>query len=127
MLIIKLWDSNCYLTYEDMNRIENNVKECYELIFGNSDVITIKNNRTYSSVDTVSDMNRIEGIVKKMADTIQSSYAISPKTNWIGNESISYKDINRIEQNINTIYNIYNGQIKEAPYSCDYNYAGLYF
>ena len=62
-MIIKKWVSTDYLNYDDMNRIETNINTLYDLVLeidSTASVPTIVTNRTYTSIDTVSSLNRIE-------------------------------------------------------------------
>lgn len=109
-MIIKKWTSNDYLNYEDMNRIENNIDTLYDLVLeidATATVPTIINNRTYSSIDTVSSLNRIESNIANIDNyyPIQVNYWQEPKTSWKAWDIISYMDLNRIESNIEAIYN----------------------
>lgn len=135
-MIIKKWVSTDYLNYDDMNRIETNINTLYDLVLeidSTASVPTIVTNRTYTSIDTVSSLNRIESNIANIDNyyPIQNFYWDTPKTNWKAWDSITYMDLNRIEGNIEAIYNtlcnyldhkadiIYVGQIyaKEDKYN----------
>lgn len=108
-MIIKNYAFNSYLNYDDLNRIEDNIKECYSLVFGEENLsnVSIRNDRDNTTYDTCNDFNRIEKNIKKMMDSIENPYYEKIKTTWKDYDIISYKDLNRIENAIKYIYEFY--------------------
>lgn len=106
-MVIRNWTNTDYLNCEELNRIESNIAECYMLAYGDITDLNVVTDRGYSYIDTVSSFNRIEKLIDDLSkDKIQVKYWDSLKTNWKAFDSLSYKDLNRIEQNIEYIYNI---------------------
>lgn len=103
-MVVRLYDQNSYLSATDLNRIEENIYTCYNLVFGEG--VPVTNVRTFTDILTAEDLNRIEGSILDMWKLTQDAYE-KPKTNWKAGDSISYVDLNRIEMNIKAIYETY--------------------
>lgn len=101
------WISTDYLTYTDLNRIENNIIEARNLIATYDTTPLSSSNKTdweTKSIVFYENLNRIEQNIKYLIDRCLAIVTDSPKTTWIS-EEINYIDINRIEQNILDCYN----------------------
>lgn len=114
------WNSQDYFNPEILNKIENNTIEIANLIkqLLGTDVSPDSpiTNRDYSSIEFADGYNRIEGNIKKVSDALPLEGMIAPKTTWIVEDSISYRDINRMETNISILYNLLKPNVDAIKY-----------
>ena len=125
-MIIRLYDQNSYLSATDINRIEENMQTCYGLVFDKS--IQETSVKTFSDILTPGVLNRIESTILEMQMASQSMGVYEkPKTDWKVGDSISYLDLNRIEQNLKFIYEFYSESSAEVLYPGDNKYLAQQF
>ncbi|KRQ86062.1 hypothetical protein ABG79_02194 [Caloramator mitchellensis] len=115
------WTSEDYYNAEDLNRVENNIKEL-ETIFKTlnpnftlfDNVVT---NRNYAHIEFVESLNRIEDLINSIRNAFTTTpNFIEPKTNWQHLDSFSYIDANRLEQNLKDLYEYINKAIDNLQY-----------
>lgn len=123
------WTSNDYYNAEDLNRVENNIKELEQIYqFLNSQFKLsqiIKSDRSYNSIEFADSLNRIESLIKEIKDAfITPPNFITPKTNWQALDAFSSIDANRLEQNLFLLYKYINNTINNLQY-CGISTCGI--
>jgi hypothetical protein len=108
MIVKTNWSPNDYLNYEDWNRIIGNVKTICTM--GNYTGFTLEDNNTYACVIDFFQLNAIEQALKELNKVVQIKYWEEPKVDWKAFDTISYKDLNRIESHTYNIYNVLSGK-----------------
>jgi len=122
------WNSSDYVNYQDFNRIESNTNEIREKFVKHGypiPTLTIKTNRISTSIDYLSDMNRIEQNVDMIrANTFTPSgyieYLLWFYKTWYRSSALSFSDLNRIETNLELLNNIADG------IEANMKYPGMY-
>lgn len=101
------WAPLDYLNYGDLNRIERNTKYIAQYLAGlqyNIQIGTTKTGRDVTSIDLLSDINRIENNV----EAIKTGFLIPPnyqgKKTWTIGMGFDYSDMNRLETNLSLLY-----------------------
>lgn len=115
------WSSADYYNPEDLNRVEEAIKETAQLI---KDLLGIDvgleptvTNRDYSRIEYAEDLNRIERNIEKLF-VLDIQGLIGMKTNWgaVEPESFSYVDANRLEHNLSLLYPIFDKNSRNINY-----------
>lgn len=113
------WTSEDYINYEDFNRIINNINTINCLIGYFKNIKILKEDIESINMKTIPFaffFNEIEESIKELSQNGYLNIEFEePKTDWISNEPISYKDINRIERNIKILYEYYRYNIDSIP------------
>ncbi|KLU65734.1 hypothetical protein DEAC_c23640 [Desulfosporosinus acididurans] len=113
------WKPTDYFNYTDFNRIEGNVEEIASLLFicGFSLSLVIVTTRDYSTIDFYDSLNRIESNVQALVDCYGVAPAnwIEPKTDWTFDVPFSNVDTNRMESNLNGLYQLVKSSVIEYP------------
>lgn len=97
------WVATDYLNFDDLNRIENNIKYLsdYINIFMTSPTIsTSVLTRDKFYIEFFTGLNRIESDILALKLYTPFMAWVEPKTNWIELDSINYIDLNRMENDI---------------------------
>lgn len=118
------WGPDDYYNAEDFNRVENNtlevVKLINELLGSDIKLEPVVTNRNYSSIEFPDSLNRIERNIEK--DSSLNLNGIVPmKTTWKVGDSFSYRDANRLENNLYIIYSLLIKNIGNVPYCGTFN------
>ena len=118
------WGPDDYYNAEDFNRVENNtlevVKLINELLGSDIKLEPVVTNRNYSSIEFPDSLNRIERNIEK--DSSLNLNGIVPmKTTWKVGDSFSYRDANRLENNLYIIYSLLIKNIGNVPYCGIFN------
>lgn len=99
--------STDYYNYSDFNRVENNINEVRNYL--NSiqypiPSIPVVTNRTNTSIDYVSSINRIENNIKTLCTNFVYPPGFIAVKTWSNLLGFSHSDANRLEVNINALY-----------------------
>lgn len=106
------WTEDDYYNAEDLNRVENNTKVVANML-GVLIEETITN-RDYSSLLFAENLNRIERNIEVL-NVINIEWQ-KMKINWMDGEPFNYKDANRLEVNLNNLYNLLNRNLRAQKY-----------
>ena len=116
------WDNTDYINFGDTDRIEENTEYLYDefvAIGYISAITTFTYPRTVTSFDFFDDWNRIENNILAIKDaTWEPLVWTTPQVNWASvQQSFSFVDTNRIEQNLLYLYEMLNN-IKDGLLKC---------
>lgn len=118
------WGPDDYYNAEDFNRIENNTLEVAklinELLGSDVDLEPIVTNRDYTSIEFADSLNRIERNIEKVSN-LNLNGIVSMKTTWKVGDNFSYKDANRLENNLSIIYSLLIKNVGNVPYCGGFN------
>lgn len=117
------WTSLDYYNYGDLNRIENNTAEVaafLESIQYQVPELTVVTNRDKKSIDFISSINRVENNIEQLKDAFIAPPGYQGKKTWTVKKGFSYKDANRLENNLKLIYE-WAHRVKE-----NYRYCGTF-
>lgn len=118
------WGPDDYYNAEDFNRVENNTLEVAKLIneLLGSDVKLepIVTDRDYSSIEFPDSLNRIERNIQKDSN-LNLNGIVPMKTTWKVGDKFSYKDANRLENNLYIIYSLLIKNVGNVPYCGSFN------
>jgi len=118
------WTSFDYYNYGDLNRIENNTAEVaafLESIQYQVPELTVVTNRDKKSIDFISSINRVENNIEQLKDAFIAPPGYQGKETWTVKKGFSYKDANRLENNLKLIYE-WAHRVKE-----NYRYCGTFY
>lgn len=116
------WTPTDYYNAEDMNRVEHNTVAVAELVrlFAPVSNLAIVDNRDMSHIEFADSLNRVEQNLFTLAKRYIPVGWIAPKTNWRANDAFNYQDANRLECNVNLLYQYYWGN------NLNFKYCGNY-
>lgn len=104
------WVSSDEINYTDFNRIESNILELHAYLtsLGYTIPIPISTNtsRTYSSIDFLSSINRIENNLENIKLASISPIGYVGKKTWVVGLGFDFNDANRLEGNTKTLYDL---------------------
>ena len=117
------WNSNDEYNFDDLNRVENNTAEVaafLESIQYKVPPLTVVTNRDKKSIDFISSINRVENNIEQLKDAFITPPGYQGKETWTVKKGFSYKDANRLENNLKLIYE-WAHRVKES-----YRYSGTF-
>ena len=101
------WKSTDYLNCTDLNRVENNTEYIAQYLVNLNYAVpigTVVKNRTMASLDFISSINRIEENIDIIKNSFLSPPGWQEKKTWSLGKGFSYKDANRLENNLDILY-----------------------
>jgi hypothetical protein len=101
------WTPNDTYNADDLNRVENNTAEVaafLESIQYKVPPLTVVTNRDNKSIDFISSINRVENNIEQLKDAFIAPPGYQGKKTWTVKKGFSYKDANRLENNLKLIY-----------------------
>jgi LysM repeat protein len=114
------WKPTDYLDFEQMNRMESTIQilkdaaQAYGNVSFSFEILTA---RTETHIEWADSFNRIEEGILTIAKFFNLENSIeTPKTDWKALQSVSYIDMNRIENNILDIYKFVHGNLSLVKY-----------
>lgn len=118
------WSPSDYINFGDWNRIESNMSDLATYLNGIQYPVTtpsVITNRTVSSIDYLSSINRIENNL----GNIMTAFGMTPpnvlaKKTWSVGQGFNYDDVNRLERNTQIIMT-YGDLIQKS-----YRYCGAF-
>lgn len=117
------WVASESYNYSDINRVENNTLEVHTYLTGIGYAlpgITTVTNRTSSSYDLISSINRLENNL----DSIKNNFVTPPgwqaKQTWTATTSFDENHANRWENNVSLLY-----EYAQLTFQ-SYRYAGTF-
>ena len=106
------WNSSNYYNFGDLDRVEENteyLKDEWENIGYSIGTTTFKYPRTNSTIDFYDDLNRVENNILALGTgSFIPSPWITPVTDWVTGNSFDFNDANRLEKNLNSLYDSLN-------------------
>ncbi len=117
------WGPEDSYNYQDLNRVENNTAEVaafLKVIQYKVPELTIVTNRDKKSIDFISSINRVESNIEALKNAFITPPGYQGKKTWIVKKGFSYKDANRLENNLKLIYE-WAHRVKE-----NYRYSGTF-
>lgn len=111
------WTPDDYYNFEDLDKVENNTLYIVELLkkFGVELILDCFTARSLKRIEFADSLNRIESNIEQLAHRYKPSNWIPNKTDWTANTSFNYEDANRLEFNLNTLYQHYKGNLDMLP------------
>lgn len=117
------WTSEDYYNAEDLNRVEINTEfvasYLRELQYNIPNQIYVVD-RDKLSIDFISSINRVENNIEQLKDAFIAPPGYQGKETWTVKKGFSYKDANRLENNLKLIYE-WAHRVKE-----NYRYCGTF-
>lgn len=101
------WNSNDTYNFTDLNRVENNTAEVaafLESIQYQIPIQTIVSDRDKTSIDYISDINRIEDNIEQIKNAFITPPGYQQKKTWAVGMGFDYRDANRLERNLQLLY-----------------------
>lgn len=120
------WTSDDYHNAEDLNRVEYNtqfVAEFLENIGYTIPLDTVITNRTIDYIDFISSINRVEQNLDSIRENFITPPGYEPMKTWTNKMGFSYKDANRLENNLELLYEWAKNVYENLKY-CGTFYAG---
>lgn len=118
------WTADDFYHHVDLNRVEtatNVVRNNLEDFRNTTIPLTIVTNRTQSSVEFSDSLNRIENNILTLSQNLDNRVEIeNPKTDWSYNLPFAFNDANRLERNLEVIYNYIVLNQANIPYAGQY-------
>jgi hypothetical protein len=113
------WTEEDYYNSEDLNRVESNTIEVAQLIQQlvgiNVNLETTKTDRDYTTIEFADSLNRIERNIEKLS--VLNLSGLKPlKTNWQVGDTFSYRDANRLENNLAILHPVLYKNITNVNY-----------
>lgn len=117
----KTFTSNDYYNYYDLNRVELNTlatKDLAEILRKDIDLENIDFDRNMKAFPFADILNKVERNIDKLGNELYKpkSY-INPKLDWAPGMPFSYEDANRLERNLQLLYNYAKGNIDSIKYA----------
>lgn len=116
------WNSRDYYHREDLERVENNIQALVDLV-GKYNFYPELVPGSITDAPYAEDLNRIEGNIKELGIRLKPRGWIEPFTEWVYGAGFSYIDANRLERNIQALYDHYKGNTANFRY-CGMHVAG---
>jgi hypothetical protein len=111
------WKIDDSINFSDFNRIENNtieVRNYLNSIQYNIPSLTTITNRTNSSIDFLSSINRLETNIETIKNNFATPLDWKPKVTWTLGLGFSFNDANRLENNLKLLFEL--GQLAFQNY-----------
>lgn len=115
------WTGEDYYNFKVLNRVENNTEYLKELlnILGHNIDIDTMSNRDIKHIEFAESLNRIESNINKLKIYPILNW-IPVKTDWQDNDPFSYKDANRLENNLLHLYYFTQSNVNNFKYCGTY-------
>jgi hypothetical protein len=97
------WTDDDKINFADFNRIENNLNEVAAYLNSiqySIPAMTSVTNRTISSIDFISSINRIEQNLETIRINFVTPPSYIPGKTWTVSKGFDYTDANRLESNL---------------------------
>lgn len=118
------WTATDFYNCEDLNRVEEAtkiIKDLYEDFSGHGLVQSHIFDRDEKHIEFFDSLNRIESNLSQLrANLVFPTGSTDFKTYWTHNQAFSYKDANRLEQNIEILYWYIKLNLASTPYCGNY-------
>lgn len=116
------WTPTDYYNVEDLNRVEHNTAVVFIIAqqFASVPSLTFMTLRKMDHIEFTDSLNRVEQNLSTLAMRYTPVGWIAPKTDWQTNDSFGYQDANRLESNINLLYQYYWGNALNFKYCGNY-------
>lgn len=117
----KTFTSNDYYNYYDLNRVELNTlatKDLAEILREDIDLENIDFDRNMKAFPFADILNKVERNIDKLGNELyKPKNYINPKLDWAPGMPFSYEDANRLERNLQFLYNYAKGNIDSIKYA----------
>jgi len=121
------WKPSDYYNFGDLNRVESNSDHIATLLTqynGRPVTITAVTNRDMTRIEFFDSLNRIEGNIQTLADNFfEPTGWEEPKTDWQSGQRFDWRDANRLERNLQLLYELLLKAFNTLKY-CGTFYAG---
>lgn len=101
------WTEDDFFNADDMNRIEANTEIVANFLrsigYNVPSMVHIKD-RTKKSIDFISSINRIENNIEQIKNSFIAPPGYQEKDTWNVKRGFSYRDANRLENNLKLLY-----------------------
>ncbi len=118
------WNKEDYYNFEDLNRVENNIKVVASLInlFESDAVPSVAaiTDRDMSAIVLASELNRIESNIEILGQRYKPEEWQKSKLDWAANMPFSYQDAIRLENNLTLLHSYYRGNLNVRTYCGTY-------
>ncbi len=113
------WNNDDFLEAADMNRVEGNTQELANLLRGlqyNVPELTVVTNRDTSSIDLISNINRIENNIEALRDRFVTPEGYQDAKTWSVGAGFTYLDAIRLENNLKLLHWAFQAAKKNLRY-----------
>ena len=103
------WTADDYYNAEDLNKVEANTQYIVEYLENMSYLIptlTIKADRDITSIDFISNINRVESNIEAIKNSFITPIGWQDKKSWVAGKPFDYTDANRLESNLYLLYSL---------------------
>lgn len=118
------WKDTDFYNPMDLNRVENNTLTIAEALRGlsyNIPLETVVTNRSTSSIDFISGINRVEINIKSIKDNFLTPPGFEGTKTWALGMGFNYMDATRLEKNLDLLYNWLNIAKENLVYCGNFN------
>lgn len=101
------WTKDDYFNAEDFNRIEANTQFVHDYLYNMQYDISLSGiniGRDSTSIDFISSINRIEENIESLKSGFLTPPGWQNTETWLLGKSFDYTDANRLESNLNLLY-----------------------
>ncbi|ATP40693.1 hypothetical protein CSE16_11895 [Solibacillus sp. R5-41] len=111
------WKSSDFYNFQDLNRVENNTEVIAELIryfILLPSMLTITN-RDMKRIEFADSLNRLESNQNILRQRYTPMGWLQNKLDWVSNNPFTFNDAQRLEHNLNLLYQHYKGNTELVP------------
>ena len=110
----KIFTPEDYYNYHELNRIEENIDFLMQSLGIGCYLYTLQ---SMSSIPTASNLNKVEITLNQIATQwFKPMGWIECKTDWKGGDIFDYRDANRLEENLASLYKLYQSNVLRTKF-----------